>query len=462
MSEFEFSTLGLLVALLVILAVYSYWQVYRVKKSYLLKKQAETAYVNVAGENNLNEHLISSYLKQSDWVKTMDSKAESLTESGLEDFKESLEIIIKDKSLPEESLAGIELNEQVSLTVLTEESRSHSDEKLADPFLPSKEIISQFPRDTALDPQFFIRQNEAEHASLMVFEPLLRLEAWMKVSQLKPIQGLDGVIDIALSQPKNKADIDNSLHDLRLDTDLPLHIYGRRSGLSEVTWQPLESGALYGGLRLTLQLANINACVDSFLIQEWFFLAQRLGKRLASTSLLLPNSVVLLDLSLYLHQLAKFLATPLVIQLHKPVGLWAAYEIHQNMTQNGLLLNEKGQYVARSSSGALLFCVLNDVNNPRAQDFLRDALPTMHTHTLSFCLDLARVNSDQQPSRAFLHNISLMADSLQAEYCNTHGANLDIVSLIAHFEVQINAYYKKLNELNLSAGSLMVKRLLRG
>lgn len=323
----------------------------------------------------------------------------------------------------------------------------------------------------AADPQFFNQKDLTEQATFSVFDPLIRFSSWIEHAHPSPIQAIDGVLDVMVSQPKNAHDIERALYDLRLDTDLPLRLYGLRAGQvvarhSEDThaarqWQPLEQGVLYSGLRLTLQLANASSYASTQLIHDWFELAQRLARRLAAHVNVWPDPAALASYAVYLHDVSKRLGAPLVVQLRKPQGLWAAYEVHQQMTQWGLQLDANGQYVARHRDGHVLYRVLNDLNNPRAQDFYRDALATMHVQTLSFCLDLARVKAEYQPQERLWHDMHQLAHDLKAQWCNGMDQDISPEILFTHAAEHVPAYIQQLSTLGVPAGSLTMRRLLR-
>ncbi|MGL4768287.1 MAG: hypothetical protein ACRCV6_09475 [Formosimonas sp.] len=386
MSEFEFSTLGMLLLILAGLAGYSYWQV-------RAARQAESV--------------------------------------------EFIEHVTPTMNLP-----------------------------MRADLLPIETVELDDARPIFMDEMPFVATEEAADtntpSALAVFTPLLRFAAWHKHNHLSPVASIDAVIEIVLSQPKNSGHIEEALEDLYLDSDLPLRLYGRRSGQEEAQWQILEAGALYRGLRLTLQLTNRTTYADELVLQAWVVLAQKLTKRLAAHVVQWPEVAQLNQRALMLHQLAQHLAEPLVVQLRKPAGLWPAYEVHQCMTQLGVSLNERGHYVAHAPDGKVIYTALNDIGNPSAQDFRTDALPAMLVNTLSFCLDLARLDVAYQPSLRLWHDMTQLAQALQGQWCNAQHQALDVPALMVLADEHINAYYQQLHDLNLPAGSLMVRRLLRG
>lgn len=307
------------------------------------------------------------------------------------------------------------------------------------------------------------RKNQMEQASLAVLEPLIRFASWSRSTQLAPINTIDGTIDFVIQQPKRAQDIEKALYDLFLDTDLPLRLYGRRTGgLDGAQWQPLEQGMLYSGLRLTLQLANQSEYAQPPLIQEWFALAQRLAKRLAAQIQSMPDPSTISGYAMYLHDVSKHLTAPLIIQLHKKQGLWPAYEIHQHMTQLGITLLDNGTYQARNDEGRGIYTVMNDVNNPRAQDFYRDQLSIMHAHTLSFCLDLAQVPAQFNAVLHLCQDMSELADTLGAEWINTQGHAISPDMFYAYAQNHVQGYQQQVAQLGLPAGSIMIRRLLQG
>ncbi|TDR33017.1 cell division protein ZipA C-terminal FtsZ-binding domain-containing protein [Hydromonas duriensis] len=531
MSEFELSTLIMVVMLLAALGGYSYWQIMRAQRSQRPARKAKTK--GQAGfydkgheetligefESDIAPHSSSSVAAKmaqapvaSDIyvrsqmppvvmprdvasIKSIHTTEPAFSKTEKIEKTEDLSDVASHSSEPitqeTEAASVVELESNV-IDGAVDESTELSE--LNQPVAPtdsiasiddveSSEPISTEPTESteamlneeekiAEDPQFFSQQDLTEQATLSVFEPLIRFSSWVDSTHPEPIYAIDGVLDLMVSQPKNAQDIERALYDLRLDTDLPLKLFGLRAGQVAAMhsdnpnaarqWLPLEMGALYSGLRLTLQLANAAEYADSQLIHDWFELAQRLAKRLAAHVSAWPDPAALANYALYLHDLSKRLGAPMVVQLCKPQGLWPAYEVHQQMTQWGLQLDENGQYVARHANGRILYRVLNDVNNPRAQEFFRDTLATMHVHTLSFCLDVSRVEVSYQAEQRLWHDMNQLAYALQANWCNSVGHDISSDALFTHAAEHIPAYIQQLATLGVPAGSITMKRLLQG
>ena len=331
-------------------------------------------------------------------------------------------------------------------------------------------------------------QELAERAAWAVFAPWMRFESWLNTAYpegVDVVHSIDGVIDITIAQPKVTQDIENALFDLQLNTQLPIHLYGARAGRVTMDanrsahstqtaqrtreWEPLEVGAPYSALRLSLQLANRSHCVDENLLQDWFALAEKLRKRLAGQIERLPDATQLADYARYLHAVARRLSQPIIVQLHKKNGLWPAYEIHQQLSACGAVLNEHGVYVISDvASGGLnpeksrvpIYTVMNDVNNPRALDFFRDQMAMMHVHTLSFCLEFARVNGALKPLQRMCEDVRQVADALDAQWQNAVGDAISPEALFECMDARTQAFNELLKTLGLPAGALMTKRLL--
>ena len=501
MSEFEFSTLGMLAFLLAALGGYSYWQVYRAKRAQRKRDAIFEPSVLVHDEYDemLTEPVEPKLITpppspaKPQWAQTakplpwqsertpVSVRAPVMTERlepapsseqnitfYVDESKPEIEAITPASDvqqievLPIDSVM-VETSPEISLhQVSIEPEWAQASVNSSDLLESNDEGLKASESNELADVQFFSQQDESEHAALTVFDPLMRFATWMDAAQPAPIQSIDGVVDVTLSQPKLMTDIERALYDLRLNTDLPLRLLGRRAGHEIGAWTTLEPGVLYSGLRLTLQLANKTVYADAALIQEWFVLTQKFVKRLAATVQAWPDPAALASYAVYLHDLAQHLSAPVIVQLHKPTGLWPAYEVHQHMTQWGISLSEQGQYLARAEGGKVLYSVLNDINNPHAQDFSKDALPSMHANTLSFCLDLARTDAVHKPSLRLWHDMHHIAQGLQAQWCNAQGVVLDVPALMNHAEVQISAYYEQLSYLNIPAGSMLLRRLLRG
>ena len=323
-------------------------------------------------------------------------------------------------------------------------------------------------------------QEMKRRATWEVFAPFARFEHWLNTAHpqgVDPIRAIDAEIVITVNQPKTAEDIERALYDLRLDTPLPMRLYGARAGQislesgSKRVWQDLQAGAPYSAIKLTLQLANRSHYAQEEVIQRWFGLAEALRKRLAGHIDTLPDVYELSDYAQFLHALARRVGQPIILQLHKENGLWPAYEVHQQLTACGAVLSERGIYVARSERNTPVYAVMNDVNNPRAQDFLRSQMAVMYVHTLSFCVELARIElrldegTDAQPLepiQRLISDMKFVADALDAQWQNHVGEEISVDELekIAHLQTRI--FVRQLSELGLPVGVLMTKRLLLG
>ena len=322
-------------------------------------------------------------------------------------------------------------------------------------------------------------QELKRRAAWDVFAPFARFEHWLHTAYptgVEPIRAIDAEIEISINQPKTSADIERALYDLRLDTPLPLRLYGARAGQlnlqegSQKVWQDLEPGAPYCAVKLTLQLANRSHCAQEEILQRWFALAETLRKRLSGQIEALPDVHTLADYARFLHSVARRVGQPIILQLHKENGLWPAYEVHQQLSACGAVLNERGIYIARNERNTPVYTVVNDVNNPRAQDFFRDQMAIMYVRTLSFCVELARVEQpanatmadEIEPIQRLLTDMKSVAGALDAQWQNTQGEAISVDELekIAHEQTQI--FVQQLNELGLPVGALMTKRLLLG
>ena len=326
-------------------------------------------------------------------------------------------------------------------------------------------------------------QEMKRRATWEVFAPFARFEHWLNTAHpqgVDPIRAIDAEIVITVNQPKTAEDIERALYDLRLDTPLPMRLYGARAGQislesgSKRVWQDLQAGAPYSAIKLTLQLANRSHYAQEEVIQRWFGLAEAVRKRLAGHIDTLPDVYELSDYAQFLHALARRVGQPIILQLHKENGLWPAYEVHQQLTACGAVLSERGIYVARSESSGRntpVYAVMNDVNNPRAQDFLRSQMAVMYVHTLSFCVELARIElrldegTDAQPLepiQRLISDMKFVADALDAQWQNHVGEEISVDELkkIAHLQTRI--FVRQLSELGLPVGALMTKRLLLG
>lgn len=328
----------------------------------------------------------------------------------------------------------------------------------------------------------------AERASWAVFAPWMRFESWLNTAYpegVDVVHSIDGVIDITIAQPKVTQDIEQALFDLQLNTELPIHLYGARAGRVTMDanhavhshqstqrtrqWEQLEIGAPYSALRLSLQLANRTHCVNEILLQDWFGLAEKLRKRLAGQIETLPDVTELADYARYLHGVARRLSQPIIVQLHKKNGLWPAYEIHQQLSACGAVLNEHGVYVVRDTAlggadkeqhRAPIYTVMNDVNNPRALDFFRDQMAMMHVHTVSFCLEFARVDGALMPLQRMCEDARQVADALGAQWQNGVGDVISPEALFECMDARTQVFNELIKTLGLPAGALMTKRLL--
>ena len=144
-------------------------------------------------------------------------------------------------------------------------------------------------------------------------------------------------------------------------------------------------------------------------------------------------------------------------------------ELSLSLSACGAVLNEHGVYVISDvASGGLnpeksrvpIYTVMNDVNNPRALDFFRDQMAMMHVHTLSFCLEFARVNGALKPLQRMCEDVRQVADALDAQWQNAVGDAISPEALFECMDARTQAFNELLKTLGLPAGALMTKRLL--
>ena len=404
----------------------------------------------------------------------------------------------------DDNLSAVELtksavSEASPVTTATETEAVHSDAAapistpdeimsaiIAEPPTAGKTVPVTFDLDDEEEKERIAQRITAQEmkrrATWEVFAPFARFEHWLHTAHpqgVDPIRAIDAEIVIAVNQPKTAEDIERALYDLRLDTPLPMRLYGARAGQISLEsgakrmWQDLQAGAPYCAIKLTLQLANRSHHAQEELIQRWFGLAEALRKRVAGHIDGLPDVYELSDYAQFLHALARRVGQPIILQLHKDNGLWPAYEVHQQLTACGAVLSERGIYVARSERNTPVYAVMNDVNNPRAQDFLRSQMAVMYVHTLSFCVELARIElrlddsadadaKPLEPIQRLISDMKTVADALGAQWQNHVGEEISVDELekIAHLQTRI--FVRQLSELGLPVGALMTKRLLLG
>ena len=404
----------------------------------------------------------------------------------------------------EDNLSAVELvespvSEASPVTIATETEALRSDAAapvstpdeimsaiIAEPPITGKTVPVTFDLDDEEEKERIAQRITAQEmkrrATWEVFAPFARFEHWLHTAHpqgVDPIRAIDAEIVITVNQPKTAEDIERALYDLRLDTPLPMRLYGARAGQISLEsgakrmWQDLQAGAPYCAIKLTLQLANRSHHAQEELIQRWFGLAEALRKRVAGHIDGLPDVYELSDYAQFLHALARRVGQPIILQLHKDNGLWPAYEVHQQLTACGAVLSERGIYVARSERNTPVYAVMNDVNNPRAQDFLRSQMAVMYVHTLSFCVELARIElrlddsadadaKPLEPIQRLISDMKTVADALGAQWQNHVGEEISVDELekIAHLQTRI--FVRQLSELGLPVGALMTKRLLLG
>ena len=428
-------------------------------------------------------HVANEINEAQDADKADEANSENSPAINIESEAEAPTLLIEASTVSESESVGDVSSVTGSSALPVHHALDHRipNEAVADSSTPSTSAAAVAPPITSM-------QELAERAAWAVFAPWMRFESWLNTAYpegVDVVHSIDGVIDITIAQPKVTQDIENALFDLQLNTQLPIHLYGARAGRVTMDanrsahstqtaqrtreWEPLEVGAPYSALRLSLQLANRSHCVDESLLQDWFALAEKLRKRLAGQIERLPDATQLADYARYLHAVARRLSQPIIVQLHKKNGLWPAYEIHQQLSACGAVLNEHGVYVISDvASGGLnpeksrvpIYTVMNDVNNPRALDFFRDQMAMMHVHTLSFCLEFARVNGALKPLQRMCEDVRQVADALDAQWQNAVGDAISPEALFECMDARASGFNELLKTLGLPAGALMTKRLL--
>ena len=244
MSEFEFSTLGMLAFLLIALGGYSYWQVYRAKRAQRKRDAIFEPSVLVHDEYDatLTEPVEPKLITpppspaKPQWAQTaqpertpVSVRASVMTERlepapsseqnitfYVDESKPEIEVMTASdvqqiEVLPIESMV-VETSPEISLDqVSTEPEWAQASVTSSDLSESNDRGVKASESNEFADVQFFSQQDESEHAALTVFDPLMRFATWMDAAQPAPIQSIDGVVDVTLSQPKLMTDIERAL-----------------------------------------------------------------------------------------------------------------------------------------------------------------------------------------------------------------------------------------------------------
>lgn len=228
-------------------------------------------------------------------------------------------------------------------------------------------------------------------------------------------------------------------------------------GMNQQTrhWEPLQTGHRYMGFQAGVQLANRTGALNEIEFSEFVVKVQRFADALGAT----PDMPDMLDEVSRARELDQFASehdAQLSFMLRARQASWSAGYVQQNAGRQGFVSSPMaGRMVLPSPTpGMPPVLVLN--YDPQAA--MADDLDQSVVREFLLSMDVAQVPRGEQPFARLRHVAEQLCQTMDGVLCDQNGYLLP-VSGLDPIQNDLELLYDKLDSHELSAGSLLARRL---
>jgi hypothetical protein len=228
-------------------------------------------------------------------------------------------------------------------------------------------------------------------------------------------------------------------------------------GLDELTgaWEPPQPGRRYGALQAGVQLANRAGPLNEIEYSEFVMKTQALADAVGGT----PEFPDMLDAVARARELDAFASehdAQLSVTLRARHTAWSAGYVQQNAARLGFVAGVLPGRMVLPASTAGQAPVLGLQYDPQAAQAADPAQTAIREMTLS--LDVAQVARSEQPYVRLRGAATRLAEVMDGQITDDNGQPLsaDAMDLIG---AELENLYDRLDERDLSAGSVLARRL---
>ena len=220
-------------------------------------------------------------------------------------------------------------------------------------------------------------------------------------------------------------------------------------------WEPLQTGQRYLGFQAGVQLANRTGALNEIEFSEFVTKVQRFADALGAMADV-PDMLNEVSRARELDQFASEHDAQLSFMLRARQASWSAGYVQQNAQRHGFVTTPMaGRMVLQSPlPGLPPVLVLN--YDPQAA--LGDDLDQSVVREFLLSLDVAQVPRGQQPFAHLRQVAEQLCQTMDGVLCDQNGYLLP-VSALDPIQHDLELLYDKLDSRELSAGSLLARRL---
>ncbi|WP_120967726.1 cell division protein FtsZ [Comamonas sp. lk] len=228
-------------------------------------------------------------------------------------------------------------------------------------------------------------------------------------------------------------------------------------GMNQQTrqWEPLQAGQRYLGFQSGVQLANRTGALNEIEFSEFVAKTQRFADALSALPDL-PDMLNEVSRARELDQFASEHDAQLSFMIRARQASWSAGYVQQNAGRQGFVPSSMPGRMVLPSPNAGMPPVL--VLNYDPQAAVADDLDQSVVREFLISLDVAQVPRGEQPFAHLRQVAEQMCQTMDGVLCDQNGYLLP-VSALDPIQHDLELLYDKLDSHELSAGSLLARRL---
>jgi hypothetical protein len=442
MSTLQISLAVLGVVLLALIVAYNSWSARR-----NAPRRADPEAQSVAGETSRNEPGM-------DTVGHGPDLTHSLREPVLGDFGKAVpgaEPLV----VPEAAGRFAEADAELARIVAQE---AHEEQQRQAAVEAARQQMN-VPAGAAPVQEGFAEPQPAPVAERLPVEPVLTetplaapaAQAAERRSQLDAL--IDAIAPVQVAQPVPGEVAIQALPSTRRAGNKPFAVEGMNQQTRQ--WEPLQAGQRYIAFQAGVQLANRTGALNEIEFSEFVAKVQRFADALGVVPDM-PDMLHEVARARELDQFASEHDAQLSFMLRARQASWSAGYVQQNAGRLGFAASAMPGRMALASPTPGMPPVLLLHYDPQAA--LADDLDQSVVREVLLSLDVAQVPRGEQPFAQLRHIAEQLCQTMDGVLCDQNGYLLP-VSALDPIQHDLELLYDKLDSRELSAGSLLARRL---
>ncbi|GGH61541.1 cell division protein ZipA [Comamonas phosphati] len=282
-------------------------------------------------------------------------------------------------------------------------------------------------------------------------EALMAAQAAERRSQLDAL--IDAIAPVQVAQPVPGEVAVQALPSTRRAGNKPFAVEGMNQQTRQ--WEPLQAGQRYIAFQAGVQLANRTGALNEIEFSEFVAKVQRFADALGVVPDM-PDMLHEVARARELDQFASEHDAQLSFMLRARQASWSAGYVQQNAGRLGFAASAMPGRMALPSPTPGMPPVLLLHYDPQAA--LADDLDQSVVREVLLSLDVAQVPRGEQPFAQLRHIAEQLCQTMDGVLCDQNGYLLP-VSALDPIQHDLELLYDKLDSRELSAGSLLARRL---